>query len=84
MIHGILVTGDTVAQAYRRLYKLERVCRTQMLALATGRPLEVLPEEIIARVQAPAPDDRRRLPVRLSGRGAGGSGRSAPGGRVVS
>ena len=56
--HGVLVTGDTVAQAYRRLYKLERVCRTQMLALATGKPLEVLSEEIVARVQAPAPDDR--------------------------
>ena len=25
--HGVLVTGDSVAQAYRRLYKLERVCR---------------------------------------------------------
>ena len=56
--HGILATGDTVAQAYRRLYKLERVCRTQMLALATGKPLEVLSDEIVARVQAPAPDDR--------------------------
>ncbi len=56
--HGILVTGDTVAQAYRRLYKLERVCRTQVLALSTGRPLEILSEEIVARVQAPAPDDR--------------------------
>ena len=56
--HGILVTGDTVAQAYRRLYKLERVCRTQMLALSTGQPLEVLSEEIVARVQAPAADDR--------------------------
>jgi ribulose-5-phosphate 4-epimerase/fuculose-1-phosphate aldolase len=56
--HGILVTGDTVAQAYRRLYKLERVCRTQMLALATGKPLEVLSDDIVARVQAPAPDDR--------------------------
>ncbi|MEO7744059.1 MAG: class II aldolase/adducin family protein [Usitatibacter sp.] len=56
--HGILVTGDTVAQAYRRLYKLERVCRTQMLALAVGRPLEILPDEIVARVQAPGPDDR--------------------------
>ena len=32
--HGVLVTGDTVAQAYRRLYKLERVCRKQVLALA--------------------------------------------------
>ena len=56
--HGILVTGDTVAQAYRRLYKLERVCRTQMLALATGKPLEVLSDEIVAQVQAPAPEDR--------------------------
>ena len=52
--HGILVTGDTVAQAYRRLYKLERVCRTQVLALSTGKPLEVLSDEAAAAVQAPA------------------------------
>jgi ribulose-5-phosphate 4-epimerase/fuculose-1-phosphate aldolase len=52
--HGVLVTGDTVAQAYRRLYKLERVCRTQVLALATGKPLEVLSDEIVGRVLAPA------------------------------
>ena len=41
--HGVLVTGDTVAQAYRRLYRIERVCRNQILALSTGRPLQVLP-----------------------------------------
>ncbi len=52
--HGVLVTGDTVAQAYRRLYKLERVCRTQILALSTGRPIEVLSDEIVAKVLAPA------------------------------
>jgi len=51
--HGILVTGETVAQAYRRLYKLERVCRTQILALSTGKPLEVLSDEVVAAVQAP-------------------------------
>ena len=56
--HGVLVTGDTVAQAYRRLYKLERVCRTQVLALSTGRPIEVLSQEIVARVQAPNAADR--------------------------
>src|SRR5918994_2793396 len=50
--HGVLVTGDTVAQAYRRLYKLERVCRNQVLALGTGRPIKVLDDEIIARVHA--------------------------------
>ena len=56
--HGVLVSGDTVAQAYRRLYKLERVCRTQILAMGTGRPLEVLSDEIVARVQAPNQNDR--------------------------
>jgi ribulose-5-phosphate 4-epimerase/fuculose-1-phosphate aldolase len=55
--HGILVTGATIAQAYRRLYKLERVCRTQVLALSTGRPLEILSEEVVARVHAPAPEE---------------------------
>jgi len=56
--HGVLVTGDTVAQAYWRLYKLERVCRTQVLAMGTGRPLEVLSDEIVAQVQAPNENDR--------------------------
>ena len=56
--HGILVTGDTVAQAYRRLYKLERVCRAQLLAMGSGQPLEVLSEAIVAQVQSPPVDDR--------------------------
>ena len=56
--HGVLVTGDTVAQAYRRLYKLERVCRAQILAMSTGAPLEVLSDEIVAQVQAPPVNDR--------------------------
>jgi len=56
--HGVLVTGDTVAQAYRRLYRIERVCRNQILALSSGRPLQVLSDEVAARVQAPNPDDR--------------------------
>ena len=56
--HGVLVVGDTVAQAYRRLYKLERVCRAQILAMSTGQPLEVLSDEIVAQVQAPPPNDR--------------------------
>ena len=55
--HGVLVTGDTVAQAYKRLYKLERVCRNQVLALGTGRPIKVLDDEIIARVHAPAGEE---------------------------
>ena len=56
--HGVLVTGDTIAQAYRRLYKLERVCRTQVLAMGAGRPLEVLSDETVANVQSPPVNDR--------------------------
>ncbi|MFC5499291.1 class II aldolase/adducin family protein [Caenimonas terrae] len=53
--HGVLAVGDTVAQAYRRLYKLERVCRAQVLAMSTGRPLAVLDEAMVKRVEAPNP-----------------------------
>jgi ribulose-5-phosphate 4-epimerase/fuculose-1-phosphate aldolase len=56
--HGVLVVGDTVAQAYRRIYMLERVCRTQVLAMGTGRALEVLSDAIVRQVQSPPPDDR--------------------------
>jgi ribulose-5-phosphate 4-epimerase/fuculose-1-phosphate aldolase len=56
--HGVLVVGETVAQAYRRLYTLERVCRAQILAMSTGQPLQLLDEGIIAQVQAPHPADR--------------------------
>jgi ribulose-5-phosphate 4-epimerase/fuculose-1-phosphate aldolase len=56
--HGVLVVGETVAQAYRRLYMLERVCRAQVLAMGTGRPLEVLSDAVVAQVQAPPANDR--------------------------
>jgi len=55
--HGILCAGNTVAEAYRRLYKMERVCRTQVLALSTGKELNILSEEVVAAVLAPAPEE---------------------------
>lgn len=53
--HGVLAVGDNVGQAYRRLYKLERVCRAQVLAMSTGRPLAVLDDEMVKRVAQPNP-----------------------------
>ena len=50
-----LVVGDTVAQAYRRLYKLERCCRAQVLAMSTGQPLALLDDEMVKKVEAPNP-----------------------------
>jgi len=56
--HGVVTTGNTVAQAYRRLYKLEKACKTQLLAMGSGMPLQVLSEEVIAEVLQRAPADR--------------------------
>ncbi len=47
--HGVLVTGATVADAYDELYYFERACQTLILAYATGRPLNVLPDEMAER-----------------------------------
>lgn len=56
--HGVIVLGETMAQAYRRLYKLERVCRAQISAMSTGAPLEILSDDVVNRVQTPPADDR--------------------------
>ena len=45
--HGVLVVGQTVAEAFERLYFLERAAMTQVLALSTGRPLHVIPEAVV-------------------------------------
>ena len=55
--HGILVTGDTISQAYKYLYKMERVCRAQVLAMSTGKELNILSREVVDAVLRPAPDE---------------------------
>ena len=47
--HGVIVVGRSVAEAYDRLYFLERACQSQVLALSTGRRRESIPDEIVAR-----------------------------------
>ena len=44
--HGVLVLGDSVADAFNRLYYFERAARTYILALQTGRPLRLLSHEV--------------------------------------
>ena len=50
--HGVLVVGNTIPQAFARLYFLERAAQAQVLALSTGRPLQLIPEDIIKRTVA--------------------------------
>jgi ribulose-5-phosphate 4-epimerase/fuculose-1-phosphate aldolase len=44
--HGVIVIGETVAEAFDDLYYLERTCELQILAMQTGRPLRRIPRAI--------------------------------------
>ena len=48
--HGVTVAGPTVAEAFESMYYLERACRTLVLAYGTGRPLNVLDDDMAAKV----------------------------------
>jgi ribulose-5-phosphate 4-epimerase/fuculose-1-phosphate aldolase len=45
--HGVLVVGETVAEAYDRLYYLERACQVQLYAMWTGRKLKYVPPPVV-------------------------------------
>jgi ribulose-5-phosphate 4-epimerase/fuculose-1-phosphate aldolase len=50
--HGVLVIGSSAAQAFERLYFLERACQAQILALSTGRALRIVPQAVIEATMA--------------------------------
>ena len=54
--HGLLTCGATVAQAFVRMYRLERACQVQLAAQATGSPLIVPPPDV-CQVSAERSDD---------------------------
>lgn len=46
--HGVTVCGPTVSQAFDDLYALDRHCRLQLLAMATGGKLRLIDEKDVA------------------------------------
>ena len=54
--HGVLVIGDTVADAFNRMFYFERAAETYIKALWTGRPLRML-SDAIAEKAASEMDD---------------------------
>ena len=65
--HGLLSVGQTIGQAFNNIYRLERACQTQLLALACNSEIAMPPQQVIDRSNAqltvqPAPDaaGRRR------------------------
>jgi len=54
--HGLLTCGDSVAQAFVRMYRLERACQVQLAAQATGAGL-VVPPVSVCEVSRERSDD---------------------------
>ena len=49
--HGVTTLGATVAEAYNRLYYLERAAQVQIYAMWTGQPLKPLPAAVIEKTK---------------------------------
>ena len=58
--HGLLALGETVAQAFNNIYRLERACRAQLLAQGTADEIVLPPQPVIDRTHhAYRPTTRR-------------------------
>ena len=44
--HGVLITANTVGEAFDDMYTIERACQILVQAYSTGQPLKVLPDDI--------------------------------------
>jgi len=59
--HGLLACGTSIGQAFNNIYRLERACQTQLLAMACNGELSLPSQEAIVRANeqlsiAPSPD----------------------------
>ena len=50
--HGLLSVGQTIGQAFNSIYRLERACETQLLALACNSEITMPPQAVIAKSNA--------------------------------
>ncbi|MAD11430.1 MAG: hypothetical protein CMC04_01745 [Flavobacteriaceae bacterium] len=48
--HGIIVTGNSVYEAWESLYYLERACRAQILSMSIGNKLKIINGQIAKKV----------------------------------
>jgi len=58
--HGILALGATVAQAFNNTYRLERACRSQLMAMACNDTIVLPPQDVIDKTNRLYQPDVRR------------------------
>jgi ribulose-5-phosphate 4-epimerase/fuculose-1-phosphate aldolase len=60
--HGVTTVGATVAEAYDRLYYIERVAQVQLFAMWTGQRLKQLPDAIVDKTKHTNAQDTHAQP----------------------
>ena len=48
--HGVIVSGNSVFEAWESLYYLERACKAQILSMSTGKNLKIINGQIAKKV----------------------------------
>ncbi|MOA29214.1 Decarboxylase NovR [compost metagenome] len=56
--HGLLTVGQTMAEAFQAMHRLEAACMAQVRAQAGGGELVFIPPEVLARAAVESPADR--------------------------
>jgi ribulose-5-phosphate 4-epimerase/fuculose-1-phosphate aldolase len=59
--HGLLTVGGSIGQAFNSIYRLERACQSQLMAMACNAELNMPPDAVIAKSNVqltvtPSPD----------------------------
>ena len=49
--HGVTTVGQSAADAYNRLYYIERAAQVQIYAMWTGQRLKQLPEAVVEKTK---------------------------------
>lgn len=57
--HGITVVGQSVARTYDDFYNFEVACEYQLTAMASGRPLAILSDEVAEKLAGNMWDERQ-------------------------
>ncbi len=58
--HGVLICGETIANAFDDLYYLERAAMVQIIAQSTGRTLRIIPDSIAKATAAQFDQERQQ------------------------
>lgn len=45
--HGLLATGHTISEAFNSIYRLEKACQSQLMAMSCNSPLHMPADEVI-------------------------------------